>query len=213
MAIEDDAAKAGDKPVGDTLLTKADQAVGDGKPADGQNEPGNEPVKEPAKEPTKEPADQVPDKPEGYALKFAEGTQVDAELLTDFQKAAHKMGISQAKAQELATMYQTHAAKTGERMVAAQRQAIEAMKTQWEDEARKSPTFEKDVELARSALRQFGDEGLTKYLSESLAGSHPAMVAFMARIGKALAEPEFRGQNVGGKEKTAADILYPNQGK
>jgi hypothetical protein len=35
----------------------------------------------------------------------------------------------------------------------------------------------------------------------------------MAKVGKALAEPGFKGESAGKAQKTAADILYPDQGK
>ena len=198
---------------GNSILTKPDAEPGKedaSQPGAGKDSQNKEPDAEPGKE---DPAEKVPDKPEGYAFKFAEGTQVDQELLTGFQKAAHELGISQGKAQKLAEMYEAHAAKAGERVRTEQQKAIESAKTQWEAEIEKSPTFTQDREYARSALRQYGDTELYALLDQTNLGSHPKMWAFLAKIGKTLAEPGFKGETAGRAEKTAAEIMYPNQGK
>jgi hypothetical protein len=181
---------------GNSLLTKPY----DYKVADGQE--GKDAGKD----------DPVPGKPEGYALKFAEGTQVDAELLAGFQKAAHKVGIGQIQAQKLAEMYEAHAARAGERMQAQQQQAIDAAKAKWEAEIQGLPNFAQEREHARAALRQYGDNELFGLFDQTNLGSHPKMWAFLARVGKALAEPGFHGKS-GDREMTAAEIMYPNQGK
>jgi uncharacterized protein YfiM (DUF2279 family) len=193
---------------GNSLMTKEEGGNGDqkaDKAADkGQGKEGDKSADD--------PASKVPDKPDGYALKFAEGTYVDTEMLTEFQKVAHELGISQDKAQKLASFYETHAEKAGGRAVAEHQKVIDAAKAQWEAEIEKSPTFTKDRENIRSALRQYGDQELYDLLDQTNLGSHPKMWAFMANVGKALAEPGFHGKN-SGKERTAAEVLYPNQGK
>lgn len=197
---------------GNSLMTKGE---GENGGQDADKAPGKEQGKEGDKGQDKgadDPAAKVPDKPDGYALKFAEGTRVDSEMLAGFQKTAHELGISQGKAQKLAEMYEAHAAKAGERAVAERQKVIDAATAEWEAEIAKSPTFTQDREHIRSALRQYGDQELYELLDQTNLGSHPKMWAFMAKVGKALAEPGFHGKN-SGKERTAADVLYPNQGK
>ncbi len=197
---------------GNSLMTKGE---GENGGQDADKAPGKEQGKEGDKGQDKgadDPAAKVPDKPDGYALKFTEGTRVDSEMLAGFQKTAHELGISQGKAQKLAEMYEAHAAKAGERAVAERQKAIDAATAEWEAEIAKSPTFTQDREHIRSALRQYGDQELYELLDQTNLGSHPKMWAFMAKVGKALAEPGFHGKN-SGKERTAADVLYPNQGK
>jgi hypothetical protein len=192
---------------GNSLLTKPD--------ADGEKKPeaGKDAGKEKGQDTGKDTADKVPDKPEGYALKFAEGIQPDKELLGSFQKAAHELGISQGKAQKLADMYAGHAAKAGERMQAEQQKALDAAKVKWEAEIEKSPNFTQERDHARAALRQYGDKELYDLLDQTNLGSHPKMWAFLAKVGKALAEPGFKGASASRGQKTAAEVLYPNQGK
>lgn len=193
---------------GNSLMTKGE---GENGGQDADKAPGKEQGKEGDKG-ADDPAAKVPDKPDGYALKFTEGTRVDSEMLAGFQKTAHELGISQGKAQKLAEMYEAHAAKAGERAVAERQKVIDAATAEWEAEIAKSPTFTQDREHIRSALRQYGDPELYELLDQTNLGSHPKMWGFMAKVGKALAEPGFHGKN-SGKERTAADVLYPNQGK
>ena len=195
---------------GNSLLTKPDGKEAD-KGDDGQDKTKDKPGQEQDK--TKDdPADKVPDKPEGYALKFAENTQVDKELLGNFQKEAHALGIKPSQAQKLASMYEAHAAKAGEMMQAEQQKVMETAKAQWEEEIQKSPTFAQERDHARSALRQYGDKELYDLMDQTNLGSHPKMWSFLAKVGKALAEPGFKGDSTGNGQKTAADVLYPNQG-
>lgn len=206
------AQERGSEPKGATLMTGSDEQAAKeetGGDADKSKDAG--PDK--GAEKKDDPADKTPDKPEGYDLKFAEGTQVDQELLAGFQKTAHELGISQGKAQKLVELYQAHAARAGDRLADAQRQALEKARTEWEAEIQKSPGFVQERENIRSALRQYGDAELYDLLDQTNLGSHPKMWAFMSRVGKALAEPGFHGKNAGRNEKTAAEILYPNQGK
>ena len=155
-------------------------------------------------------ADEVPDKPEGYALKFADTVQVDKQLLGGFRKAAHEMGIRPSQAQKLADMYVAHAAGAWQRTAEAQQRAVVEAKRGWEEEIRNSPGFVSERAHIQGALRQFGDRELYDLLDRTNLGAHPRMWKFMANIGKALAEPGFKGKNSGRSEKTAAEVLYPD---
>jgi hypothetical protein len=156
-----------------------------------------------------DPAARAPDKPEGYELKFAPETGVDTELLDGFRKTAHELGLTQKQAQALGALYEGHMSKAAERMQAEQTKYLLEARKGWETELAKSPAFEADLGLIQKALRQFGDQELYELLDQTNLGSHPKMFAFMAKIGKALAEPGLRGER--DKEaKSAAKVLYPN---
>jgi len=191
---------------GNSLLTRPDGEdagkAGDSKPED---------VKEPDKEAGNEdPADKVPDKPDGYAIKFAETTQVDKELLTGFVKEAHTLGIKPSQAQKLATMYESYASKAGERQQAEQQKVLEAAKAQWEADIQKSPTYKQEFDHARTALREYGDQELYDLLDQTNLGSHPKMWAFLAKVGKELAEPGSHGKGGGAQEPSLAKRMWPN---
>lgn len=194
-------------------------AAGDGKGGEGgenagadggKNSPENEPDKGDGKGGKQDdPAAQVPDKAEGYDLKFSAETKVDAELLGSFRQTALELGLTRGQAQKLGSLYEGHMAKAAERMQAEQTRALLEARKVWENEITGSPTFQEDQVRIQSALRQFGDDELYELLNQTNLGSHPKMWAFMAKVGKALAEPGFHGSGAG-QTKSAAEVLYPN---
>lgn len=178
----------------------------DSKPGEGQDKDDGKGKGE------DDPSAQVPDKPEGYDLTFAPETQVDTALLDGFRKTAKEIGLTQGQAQKLGSMYEAQMADAGKRFVEAQTAVMLEARKGWEAEITKSPTFEKDMALVQETMRQFGDQELYDLLDQTNLGSHPKMFAFMAKIGKALAEPSVRGSHTG-QAKSAAEVLYPNMNK
>lgn len=151
----------------------------------------------------------VPEHAESYDLKFSPETRVDAELLGSFRQTALELGLTRAQAQKLAGLYEGHTAKAAERMRAEQTRALLEARKGWEDEITGTPTFQEDQARIQSALRRFGDAELYELLDQTNLGSHPKMWAFMAKVGKALAEPGFHGER-GERRKSAAEVLYPD---
>lgn len=182
--------------------------------ADGKNDsPKNDADKGEGKGGKREdPAAQAPDKAEGYDLKFSPETRVDAELLGSFRQTALELGLTRAQAQKLAGLYEGHTAKAAERMRAEQTRALLEARKGWEDEITGTPTFQEDQARIQSALRRFGDAELYELLDQTNLGSHPKMWAFMAKVGKALAEPGFHGER-GERRKSAAEVLYPDMNR
>lgn len=189
-------------------------AAGDGKGNEGGENAGadggkDNPENNPDSGKQDDPAAQVPDKAEGYDLKFSPETKVDAELLGSFRQTALELGLTRGQAQKLGSLYEGHMAKAAERMQAEQTKALLEARKVWEDEITRTPTFQEDQARIQSALRQFGDDELYELLNQTNLGSHPKMWAFMAKVGKALAEPSFHGSGAG-QTKSAAEVLYPN---
>jgi len=191
-----------------SLMSRTAQE-GDKKP-EGEGKPDEKKPGEGDKDKNKDdPALKVPDKPDGYALQFAPETKVDAELLTGFQKTAHELGLTQGQAQKLGTLYEGHMKTAAERFVAEQTAFMLAARKDWEAEIAKSSTYEADLGRIQSAMKEFGDQELYDLLDQTNLGSHPKMWAFMAKIGKALAEPGLHGERAGA-EKSTAKTLYPD---
>jgi len=125
-----------------------------------------------------------------------EGVQVDETMLagfkTTFGEVARDLGLEGKKASgaasKMVAWYAEHTAQ-------ANQAAIDAHKKQgeiWAQECRAHPDFggqkfEHNVKLARSAIAQFGPE-LREVLSQYGLDNHPAIFAFAARIGAAIAE-------------------------
>ena len=182
--------------------------------ADGKNDgPENDAGKGEGKGGKREdPAAQAPDKAEDYDLKFSPETRVDAELLGSFCQTALELGLTRGQAQKLGSLYEGHMAKSAERMRAEQTRALLEARKGWEDEITGTPTFQEDQARIQSALRRFGDAELYELLDQTNLGSHPKMWAFMAKVGKALAEPGFHGERAG-RTKSAAEVLYPDMNR
>ena len=149
----------------------------------------------PSDQPDQKPEDGQlkPESPEGYDLGLAEGAQVDQELLGQFQKAAHEMGLTRGQARKLAEFYAGHTAGLGQKFEAAQAKAVGDYINTQNAAFEKRPDFKNEIVMARKAMLEFGDQALADILQRTALGSHPAMYDFMVRIGQALGEPGFKG--------------------
>ena len=188
---------------------KGDPKSEDGRPGEGDG--GQDPAKKEGDPADKELA--VPEKPEGYEATFPEGTEVDQELLTAYRGKAHELGLNQKQFQELAGLYAEKVADEHDRFRKAQFDNVDQVGLKWAEKLKARPTYEADLGHATKALAQFGSQELYEYFDVSMAGNYPPMFDFVVAVGKALAEPDFKGRGGSSSEKSAAEILYPNQGK
>ena len=184
---------------GRTLLTQQDEAAGQqqAQKDDVSKTPGDA-------------ADVVPDKPDGYALQFAEGLAVDNALLGGFKNTAHELGLNQNQAQKLADMYVKHMTDSAKSFNDAQSKALSEAQQGWEKEITSRPAFKQEVADARRVMAQYGSPELNAIMDQSLMGSHPVFFDFVVKVGKALAEPEVRGMAGSDKKTPLVDRLWPN---
>ena len=184
---------------GRTLLTQQDEAAGQ------QQTQKDDVSKTPG-----DAADVVPDKPDGYALQFAEGLAVDNALLGGFKNTAHELGLNQNQAQKLADMYVKHMTDSAKSFNDAQSKALSEAQQGWEKEITSRPAFKQEVADARRVMAQYGSPELNAIMDQSLMGSHPVFFDFVVKVGKALAEPEVRGMAGSDKKVPLADRLWPD---
>ena len=191
---------------GRTLLTQPEEgAASDAAGAEGQQQAQKDDVQKAPGE-----ADAVvPDKPDGYALQFAEGLDVDNALLGGFKNTAHELGLNQSQAQKLADMYVNHMKDSAKSFNDAQTKALSEAQQGWEKEITSRPAFKQEVGDARRVLVQYGSPELSAIMDQSLMGSHPVFFDFVVKVGKALAEPELRGMAGSDKKVPLADRLWP----
>ena len=196
-----------------TLLTEGVNLAGQDAPAGaeqntGTAQPGEggDPKHDQQPDEAADPATIVPESADGYTIEMPEGVTADKTLLQSFQALAHEHKLPQGTAQKLAGLYAEHVAKGQEAHAATLRAAVDG----WEAEIKASPTFAADKTNAQRTLAQYGSPELINVMNETLIGSHPAVFKFMASIGKALAEPDFKGGGAGADTRTAAQILYPD---
>ena len=191
---------------GKTLLTQPEEGTQPDAAAGQQQQAQKDDVQ---KTPGDAAAAVVPDTPDGYALQFAEGLDVDNALLGGFKNTAHELGLNQNQAQKLADMYVNHMKDSAKSFNDAQTKALSEAKQGWEKEITSRPAFKQEVGDARRVLVQYGSPELSAIMDQSLMGSHPVFFDFVVKVGKALAEPELRGMAGSDKKVPLADRLWP----
>ena len=143
--------------------------------------------------------------PADIEVNLPDGVAADQGLLDKFKAAAKAKGMSSEQAQSVLDVY-VEAQKDAERK--AQESAVQQVK-EWESQIRKDPElggkdYDANISAAKKAIRKFATPALADALDSSGLGSHPEMLRFIARVGKALAEDSVAGSN-NGRPQTAQD--------
>ncbi|ALD78824.1 hypothetical protein P10159_4079 [Citrobacter portucalensis] len=147
--------------------------------------------------------------PEKYEFKPAEGQELDAAALEQFEPIARELNLTNEQAQKMVDLYGTKI------MPMFQQQQVEAwQKTteQWAADVKADKEIGGDkltgnLSAAQRALAQFGTPELKEYLEGTGLGNHPELVKAFVKIGKAMSEDGM----VTGKEsgqRSAAEVLY-----
>ncbi|MEG6305275.1 peptidase [Enterobacter ludwigii] len=189
------------KPEGDKPQPGAEgDKPQDDKPADGEK---------PADKPAEEKDQKQEGAPEKYEFKPAEGQELDAAALEQFEPIARELNLTNEQAQKMVDLYGTKI------MPMVQKQQAEAWQKQTEGWAE---TVKADKEIggdkltanlsaAQRALDQFGTPELKEYLNATGLGNHPDLVKTFVKIGKAMSEDGMvDGSNQG--QRSAAEVLY-----
>lgn len=172
--------------------------------------PATPPATPPAEPPPGEtPPPAAPAVPDKYEFKVPEG-YYDPTVTDRVSVVAKDLKLPTEAAQRLldvaaaeVSAYQASVAVTVEKTIA-----------DWEAAARADKdfggvSFDKNVELAKSVLVKFGNDELIKGLTETGYGSHPEMVRFMVKIGRAMKEDDFvdsKSVQSGGKSSDFTDV-------
>ncbi|EOK4034446.1 peptidase [Escherichia coli] len=147
--------------------------------------------------------------PEKYEFKPAEGQELDAAALEQFEPIARELNLTNEQAQKMVDLYGTKI------MPMVQQQQAEAwQKTteQWAADVKADKEIGGDnltgnLSAAQRALAQFGTPELKEYLEGTGLGNHPELVKAFIKVGKAMSEDGM----VTGKEngqRSAAEVLY-----
>lgn len=153
--------------------------------------------------------------PEKYDFKFEEGKTVDAGILDVYSEVAKDLNLTQEAAQKMLD-------KIAPVIEGKQLQRIEAVKNEWTQASMTDTEFggdrlQENLQVAESALAEFGTDQLRSLLKESGLANNPEVIRFMYRAGKSLSEDKFIGGNKGQKQKGPmtftdhAAALYSNQ--
>lgn len=147
--------------------------------------------------------------PEGEYEDFQlpDGAVADEVLAAEFRPFAKELGLSQKGAQKLVDFK----AKLDQRQLEIWHGHLQELKTQ----AQAHPEiggakYAEAVGLGRQVIAKFGTPGLRKVMNDYGVGAHPEMIAFMARIGRAVGEtPALKnGDSAGNGQKPLHEILY-----
>ena len=134
--------------------------------------------------------------PETYAdFTVPEGMEINKPLLDAVQPALKEAGLSQIQAQKLMDAYsgQLQAESKGDKEIGGDK-------------------FDESIGSAKRAIDKFGTPKLVEVLDQTGLGNHPEFIRLLTRVGKLIAEDDPGGSaGPGGSEKTAAEILYPNE--
>lgn len=132
---------------------------------------------------------------EKYEVKLKEGQEVDENFLKKYKEVAHKSGLLPKQAEGLFHWYH-------DEVEGAQKAALEEHKQKAENElfALKKDWgagFEREVDLAKRALRQFASQEEIEALKESGLTSNVKFVRLLNKIGKGLKEDSFSHESAG----------------
>lgn len=147
--------------------------------------------------------------PEKYEFKPAEGQELDAAALEQFEPIARELNLSNEQAQKMVDLYGTKILP-----MVQQHQAETWQKTteQWAADVKADKEIGGDkltanLSAAQRALDQFGTPELKEYLEGTGLGNHPELVKAFIKIGKAMSEDGMvDGSNQG--QRSAAEVLY-----
>ena len=144
-----------------------------------------------------------PDNAAGYELAEFEGPDNLREYVEgrvdSYKDIAHQLGLSNGQAQALHQWYMegnAETARAGEEATKAQMEdAFSQLQHEW------GRAYETNLNVAKTALGEFGSEELVHYLEESGLGNHPDMIKMFQNIGKSmLGDTQLEGK--GGGEVT-----------
>lgn len=194
-------------PGADPAAGEAGDAAGADAPA-GDGKPEGEAPADPEGEGDKTGDEGAPEAygeftlPEGFVLE-PEGL----EQLTGFGK---KHNLSQEAAQEALNLATAHVQRMQERGLADHQARVE----QWATDARNDPViggkdYERNVQIALSAVGKFGDPELKEAFEQYGLGNHPAFIRAFYKVGKAAGEaPNPHGV---GSEHPGAPVAFEDR--
>lgn len=160
--------------------------------------------------------------PETYTFEPPEGLDLDDETkgrIEAFADTAREMGLTQKQYQSLieydlnrAQQLNDVAVESWDRQVEGWRKSAKA------DKEIGGEKFAENLKVAESAIKQFGDPDLRALLKSpspenpnGLAiGNHPAVLRFLNRVGKAIADPKLLQGDAAPQTEGTLKRMYPS---
>lgn len=152
--------------------------------------------------------------PEEYAdFTLPEGMEMNQALLDAAQPLFKESGLSQIQAQKFIDMHSAQVQADSKASSDSYNQTVK----DWVEEGKNDAEYggdkyDENVGLANRAVDKFGTPKLVEVLKQTGLGNHPEFVRLFTRIGKLIKEDDPGGNETPpGSDKTAAEILYPNE--
>jgi len=129
---------------------------------------------------------QMPQVPEGVSLKEQD--------LNKTRDAMWKHGLSQKQFQDQMGYYLGSVAEessaAGEASVNNMNEAVASLKEEWKGE------YETNVDLANAMVKRYGGDELSEHLETTGLGNNPALIKFLANVGKHFSEDTSDGRKM-----------------
>lgn len=159
-------------------------------------------------EPEQKPVDK-PLAPEKYEFKAPEGSELNSEVMSQFEGVAKELGLSQEAAQKVVDAM-------GPKIAAVQAAVIEQQKAAWTESARTDKEFggeklNENLSMAKKALDAFGTPELRTLLNETGLGNHPEIIRAFFKAGQKISSGNFVPGGAGSSTPDALSRLYPNK--
>jgi hypothetical protein len=160
--------------------------------------------------------------PETYTFEPPEGLELDEDTkgrIDAFAETAREMGLTQQQYQSLIEYDINRAQQLNDVAVEGwDRQVEEWRKSAKTDKEIGGEKFAENLKVAESAIKQFGDPDLRALLKSpspenpnGLAiGNHPAVLRFLNRVGKAIADPGLLQGDAAPQTEGTLKRMYPS---
>jgi hypothetical protein len=160
--------------------------------------------------------------PETYTFEPPEGLELDEDTkgrIDAFAETAREMGLTQQQYQSLIEYDINRAQQLNDVAVEGwDRQVEEWRKSAKTDKEIGGEKFTENLKVAESAVKQFGDPDLRALLKSpspenpnGLAiGNHPAVLRFLNRVGKAIADPGLLQGDAAPQTEGTLKRMYPS---
>lgn len=176
----------------------ADEPGTKGAEDQGKNQEGGEGTKE----------------PEPYELTSPEGFQIPAENLQSFTAKARELGLTKAQAEGMLAWHKEFDASVGKMMEQSEQATLKAWGTEiGQDKDFGGANMKTTIADARRALEAFDTDGsLRALLRDTQYQYNPAIIRAVARVGRAMGEHGFVGQNgnAGRASVPLEERMYPD---
>lgn len=179
------------------------------------SDPPVSPPPPPPVEPTQEEAPEPFVDYTADSLAIPDDMEVDEAARDSFLKLANENKLPKAVVEQLVELQTGLARQASDRAS----QLVEQMQADWRKETEADPEIGGDklegvLSTIGKAIDQYGDDSLREAMEMTGAGNHPAVIRFVHKLASQLVETSGPVPgNASPGQQTAAQILFPNQGK